>query len=189
MSDAALTEEYGYKPRWFTQSGLLGYTTDRYQTFFSTGPTSSLPSDEGAEISQVDLPELLDRADAAALSITELVIESAAGGQIEHTAPPNSSFGHAEILEDLRGALGRRSAVKAVAVALGGGSRHLWCDLTKRTASGRTKATFPLSDFMASAIPMLRSLRSGEYGEISGLVENLDLAEIEIRVTDEESED
>ncbi|NEA65347.1 hypothetical protein [Streptomyces sp. SID12488] len=190
VSDAALTEEYGYEPRWFTQSGLLGYTTDRYQTFFSTGRTSSLPSVEDIESGEVDLPELLDRANAAGLSISELVIESAAGGQIEYRAPLSSEFGHDEILEDLRGALGRRSSVKAVAIALGGGSRHLWCDLIKRTASGRTKATFPLSDFMASAIPMLRSLRRGEYGEISRLFEPLDLSPIALRVVaDEEAED
>ncbi|WP_158697364.1 hypothetical protein [Streptomyces hokutonensis] len=189
VSDAALTEEYGYKPRWFTQSGLLGYTTDRYQTFFSTGRTSSLPSVEDAESGETDLPELLDRAHVAGLSISELVIESAAGGQIEYTAPPNSGFGHDEILEDLGGALGRRSSVKAVAIALGGGSRHLWCDLTHRTASGRTKATFPLADFMASAIPILKSLRRGEYAEISGLVEPLDLPQIGLQATDEEVEE
>jgi hypothetical protein len=147
-----------------------------------------LPSLREEEDRSVDLPELLDRAESAGVSISELVIESAAGGQIEYTAPPYSSLGREEILEDLRGALGRRSSVRAVAIALGGGSRHLWCDLIKRAASGRTKATFPLSDFMASAIPLLRSLRRSEYGEIMRLTDLPDVP-VTFRVTEEEAEE
>ncbi|SEO01244.1 hypothetical protein [Actinacidiphila rubida] len=184
VSDTALTHEYGSEPRWFTQAGLLGFTTDRYQTFFSTGPISSLPSLEHEEIEEVDLAELLDRADAAGVRISELVIESAAGGQIEYTAPQYSSLGREEILGDLRGALGRRSSVKSVAIAVGGGSRHIWCDLIKRAASGRTTATFHLSEFMASALPMLTFLRRSEYAQITRLTEPLDLPPLTLRWTE-----
>ncbi|WP_327233667.1 hypothetical protein OG349_06465 [Streptomyces sp. NBC_01317] len=45
---------------------------------------------EEIEDGTVDLPELLDRASGARVVIGELVIESSAGGQIDHTAPPLS---------------------------------------------------------------------------------------------------
>ncbi|MCX4233262.1 hypothetical protein [Streptomyces ortus] len=167
VSGMPLTGGYGHDLRWFTHSGILGFTTDRYRALFSTGPVSSMDFMEAIEDGSVTLPELLDRSEEANVSISELVIESAAGGHIEYSAPPHATLGREEILEDLRGALGRRSSVHAAVVTLGQGSRHLKCDLTKRAAFGRTVAQFYLSEFLQSAIPLLQTLRPSEYDEIT----------------------
>ncbi len=169
VSSALSASEYGSEPRWFTHSGILGYTTDRYRALFSVGSISTMDFMEEIEDGTVDLPELLDRASEAEVLISELVIESAAGGQIDYTAPPFSQ-GIEIILEDLRGALGRGSSVRSAVISLGP-TRHIKCDLTKRAAAGRTVAKIYLSEFMQSAIPLLRSLRRSEIGEILRLVE------------------
>jgi hypothetical protein len=188
VSDTSLADEYGHEPRWFTHSGILGYTTDRYRALFSVGAIATMDFMEEIEDGSVDLPELLDRAEDAGVSISELVIESAAGGQIEYTAPPYDVLSREAILEDLRGALGRRSSVRAAVVSLGG-SRHMRCDLTKRAASGRTVAQFYLSEFMQSAVPLLKSLRRSEYGEILRFTEFPDVAISIRRERDEDAQE
>ncbi|MDQ0683663.1 hypothetical protein QFZ56_002626 [Streptomyces achromogenes] len=171
VSDALTKSGYGAEPRWFTHGGVLGYTTDRYRALFSVGPISSMDFMEEIEDGSVGLPELLDRAADAEVVISELTIESAAGGQIEYTAPP-LSLGTEVILDDLRGALGQRSSVRTAVISLGG-TRHIKCDLTKRAATGRTVAKIYLSEFMQGAIPLLRTLRRSEYGELLRLMDSL----------------
>lgn len=168
VSDNLTESQYGSEPRWFTHGGILGYTTGRYRALFSIGPISSMDFMEGIEDGSVDLPELLDRAASAGVTISELVLESATGAQIGYTASPLAQ-GSDAILEDLQGAFGQRTSVRAAVISLSP-TRHIKCDLTKRAATGRTVAKIYLSEFMQSAIPLLRTLRRSEHGEILGLV-------------------
>lgn len=185
VSSALAESEYGSEPRWFTHSGILGYTTDRYRALFSVGAISTMDFMEEIEDGSVDLPELLDRATEAGVSISELAIESAAGGQIEYTAPP-LGLSTEVIVEDLRSALGRRSSVRSAVISLGP-NRHIKCDLTKRAATGRTVAKVYLSEFMQSAIPLLKNLRRSEISEIFSLVE--EFPEVSLRPRGEVDED
>ncbi|UUU32006.1 hypothetical protein JIX56_20010 [Streptomyces sp. CA-210063] len=185
ISDVPVQTDFGADPRWFVHSGVLGYTTDRYRAIFSVGSVSSMDFMEEIENGSVELAELLDRASDAGLNISELVLESAAGGKIDYKAPPHSDISRDDLLQDLSSALGNRSSVLSVVVPLGGGSRQLACDLTKRAASGRTVAKFYLSEFLQSAVPILRSLRPSERNSIFDLVEVEELPPIRLRRRDD----
>lgn len=173
ISGALAATDFGIEPRWFVHAGLLGYTTDRYRALFSTGPVSSMDFMEDVEDGTVELAELLDRAADAGLNISELVIESFTGGQIDYKAPPGGDISRDDVLQDLSSALGGRSSVLSVVVPIGGESRHLKCDLTRRAASGRTVAKFLLSELLRNAVPILRTLRPSERHQILDLVPEL----------------
>ncbi|WP_225625570.1 hypothetical protein [Streptomyces werraensis] len=181
ISDVPVIFDYGSEPRWFTHSGVLGYTTDRYRALFSTGPISSMDFMDHIENGSVELAELLERATEASLNISELVIESPTGGQIDYRAPRDSDIYNDDTLQDLSRALGRQSSVLSAVVPIGGGSRYLTCDLTKRAASGRTVAKFYLSELLQNAVPILRSLRPSERGYLSELAPTSDIEELPVR--------
>lgn len=182
ISDEPFMVDYGSEPRWFTNSGVLGYTTDRYRALFSTGPISSLDFMESIEDGSVELDELLHRATEAGLNISELVIESSTGGRIDYKAPRDSDIYSDETLQELSRALGRQSSVLSAVVPIGGGFRHLTCDLTKRAASGRTVARFYLSELLNNAVPLLRSLRPSERGFLSELAPMHDIHDLPIHL-------
>lgn len=190
ISDVPTQADLGTAPRWFAHAGIVGYTTDRYRALFSVGAISSMDFMEDIEDGTVELAELLDRASDAGINISELMLESISGGRIDYKAPPNSDISRDDLLQDLSSALSNRSAVLSVVIPIAGGSRHLTCDLTKRAASGRTVAKFYLSEFLQSAVPILRSLRPSERNHLFELsFQSEEMPPVRLRTQDESADD
>lgn len=155
--------------RWFVRNKTLGFQARRYNAFFSpTGVPSAEPSED--PVREVSLDELIDRARAAAVKVSEVVLEANNGRQIDYKAPIDSDVASDEILRDLGELLRDDSSVVSAVLPLGVGGRLIRCDLKNRTATGRTVAKYYLSEFLGTALPILWSHTTGEAEALAELM-------------------
>ncbi|MGP3955610.1 hypothetical protein ACTWPT_06395 [Nonomuraea sp. 3N208] len=170
--------ERGYPaPRWLVKSGFLTMATERYSAHFSPGPASSIPAERKSKEDHINLQELISRADAASVKVTEVTLEVTGGRQLDYKAPNDSDIVSDDVLQELGGMLGPDAIVRAAVSPLGGGARQLRCDFSRNSGSGRTGAKFNLLELLSVAIPLLRTLVSSERDFINRIVEPFDTSQ------------
>lgn len=153
--------DVNYAVRWFVRNKMLGLQSRRYNAFFSpSGVPAAEPSESSAR--EVSLDELIDRARAAEVKVSEVVLEANNGRQIDYKAPVDSDIASDEILRDLGELLRDDSSVVSAMLPLGIANRQIRCDLKNRTATGRTVAKYYLQEFLGTALPILWSHTIGE---------------------------
>jgi hypothetical protein len=148
--------------RWFVREGLLGLQASSFLAFFSSVSLSDSRFLSAPPGKRVDVVELLERARLSGAKIGELELEAAGGEIVNYKNRSKSDVADDSFLQDLGALLGRQMSVRAATTLLDAGARHLRCDFTTGTASGRTVAKYSLSEFMSNAVPLLRPLLPGE---------------------------
>lgn len=163
--------ESGYPiPRWLVKSGVLTMSTEHYSAHFSPGPASVIAPDGSNEENYISLRELISRADAGNVKVSEVTLEVAGRRQLDYKAPNDSDIISDSVLQELEGMLGSDAIVRAAVSPIGSGARQLRCDYSRNSASGRTGAKFHLIELLGTAIPLLRALASSERDYINGIV-------------------
>jgi hypothetical protein len=156
---------------WFLQDGLLGLSSDRFQVLISPDSVTKTLFPAHDDASSVGILEFLGRARTSGIEIGELDLEAAGGRIVNYKASSRDDVASDALLEDLGSALGHELAVRAVVALVEGGSRQLRCDLNSRRASSFTGGKLHFSEFLTTAVPLLRSMVTSELAAFDSITE------------------
>ncbi len=138
---------------WFLSGGNLALRGSNFTAYIAATSVESLPTVpllDGPSIST-----LRERAQSQSLNVG--VVRRTIGTPLSHTSRfPKSNLSSDEDLVNVSGALGLATRVAEATVILDG--RRLICDFEESTAKGHTNATFPVSDLVRVAIPLMQSV-------------------------------
>ncbi|MGA5764847.1 hypothetical protein [Nonomuraea bangladeshensis] len=175
--DDPSNEYLGYPtPRWHVRSGMLTMDSERFRVHFSPNSVAGTTADGTEGDGYIGLRELIGRATAGNVRISEVSLEVPGGRQIDYKAASDSDILSDDVLQELEVMLGSSVIVRAAVSPLGSGLRQLRCDYTKGSASGRTGAKFYVIELLSTAVPLLRALTTSERAFIRGVVERFDAA-------------
>jgi hypothetical protein len=156
---------------WFLKDGLLGLSSSRFQILISPNSVSGTDFPQNDGVDSVGILELLGRAQTSGIEIGELELEAAGGRIVNYKTASRSDVTSDKLLVDLGNALGRQLVVRSVVAWLPGTVRQIRCDLTTRRAAGHTGARFYLSEFLMTAVPLLRSMVTSELSALTAIFE------------------
>jgi hypothetical protein len=163
--DDRLSPEIRSELFWFIDSHLLGLKGAGFAAYLAehADELSRVRADVGDGIS---IGELLTRSVDVAVNEAEL---STGDRVITYASETEADVVHDQQLARIAETLGSEVLVKRVGVTLNR-ARHLSCDFTTATATGRTSSQLTLPELLTSAVPLLRRLPADEREELLAML-------------------
>ncbi|MGI5503013.1 hypothetical protein [Lentzea sp. CA-135723] len=156
-----LSEEE-FASHWFTDTRFVGLKGNGYVAYLAD-KVDDLDAVKPDQSDGISIAGLTRRSSGIASSIDEAVLSN--GHQTVKYYSDSLQILEDQSLYAFAKQLGEYATVRRVEVALAGG-KHLSCDFTTATSSGRTKSKLSLPEILLNALPLLRGLTHDELAEL-----------------------
>lgn len=149
---------------WFLESGNLALHGNNFTAFIAPTTVESLPSVPLRD--GPTFPELRRRAQEEGLTLGGVKVVTERASTVTFESKAEANIIRDEDFANISEALGAVRVREAVVTAAG---KRLICDLEKSTAAGQSTATFPVSELVRVAVPLMLPVDDATHEKLEKL--------------------